>query len=325
MAIKMTLYRTNEGSTFVKSLITAAERGKQVACLVELQARFDEERNLNWGNQLEDAGVHVVYGIPGYKIHTKTALVVRKESDGSLKSYAHIGTGNYNSITSNVYTDIGIFTSDKKICNDLVQLFHFLTGKSLFNSFQKLLVAPFNMKKTFLDLIQREIDHAKNGKDALIIVKVNSFDEIEIAEKLYEASCAGVKIKMYVRGFCTLRPKVKGLSENIEVFSIIGRFLEHSRIFYFKNGHEKVEKGDWYIGSADWMYRNLQNRVEVITPVEEKTLKIRLNDILEIMSKDNSLKWEMDSEGNYSKPKSSSHKSVNTHESLMGIELRNMH
>lgn len=324
LAIKMTLYRTNDGSAFVKSLISAAESGKQVACLVELQARFDEERNLSWGNQLEEAGVHVVYGLQGYKIHTKTAIIVRKEADGNLKSYAHIGTGNYNSVTSNLYTDLGFFTTDKVICNDLVQLFHFLTGKSLFNSFQKLLVAPFNMKKIFLEKIQQEINHVKNGKEGFILVKVNSFDEVEIAEKLYEASQAGVKVKMFVRGFCTLRPKVKGLSENIEVFSIIGRFLEHSRIFYFKNGQDKIEKGDWYIGSADWMYRNLLNRVEVITPIHKKELRLKLYEIFETMLKDNALRWEMDSEGNYTKIKTIG-KNVNTHDYLMQSELKNVH
>jgi polyphosphate kinase len=325
VAIKMTLYRTNDGSAFVKSLIHAAERGKQVACLVELQARFDEERNLNWGIQLEDAGVHVVYGIPGYKIHTKTALVIRKESDGSLKSYAHVGTGNYNSTTSNFYTDVGIFTCNKHICGDLIQLFHFLTGKSLFNNFHSLLVAPFNMKMKFLDLIDREIQFAKSGKEAMIIAKMNSFDEYDLTEKLYEASCAGVKIKLFVRGFCTLRPKILGLSENIEVFSIIGRFLEHSRIFYFKNNHDKIEKGDFYIGSADWMYRNLQNRVEVITPIESKELKIRCHEILEILIKDNQLKWEMQSNGDYIKVKSENQKNYSTHELLMTKHLENLH
>lgn len=324
VAIKMTLYRTNEGSTFVKSLIHAAEKGKQVAVLIELQARFDEERNLNWGNLLENAGVHVVYGIPGYKIHTKTALVIRKENDGHLKSYAHIGTGNYNSLTSNVYTDLGIFTANKTIGGDLIQLFHFLTGKSLFNNFQSLLVAPFNMKKKFIDLIDREIAIAKEGKEAVIMAKVNSFDEIEITEKLYEASKAGVKIKLFVRGFCTLKPKLAGVSDNIEVYSIIGRFLEHSRIFYFKNNQDKVEKSDFFIGSADWMYRNLQNRVEVITPVDDKDLKKYCFEVFDTMTKDNVLKWEMKSNGEYEKVKSTG-KAFSTHEHFMNKKGHEMH
>jgi polyphosphate kinase len=206
-----------------------------------------------------------------------------------------------------------------------VQLFHFLTGKSLFNNFQKLLVAPFNMKKVFLELIQREIENAKSGKDALIMAKMNSFDEVELAEKLYEASCAGVKIKLFIRGFCTLKPKVKGLSENIEVYSIIGRFLEHSRIFYFKNGHDKFDKGDCFIGSADWMFRNLQHRVEVITPVESKALKQRLHLIFETMQKDNLLKWEMLPDGEYSKIKTSANKTLSTQEFLMSNQLKNIH
>jgi polyphosphate kinase len=317
MAIKMTLYRTGDHSLFVKSLIKAAEMGKQVVCLVELKARFDEERNIYWAQQLERAGVHVVYGVVGLKTHTKTALVIRKESDQSLCAYAHIGTGNYHSQTSNLYTDLGIFTCHKGICDDLINLFHFLTGRSMNHEYSNLLVAPFSMKTRFLSMIEREIGFAKKGKDARIIAKMNSMEDVEISEKLYEASQAGVKIILFIRGFCCLKPGVAGLSENIQVVSIIGRFLEHSRLFYFKNGAEKAEEGEFYLGSADWMFRNLNNRVEVITPVFSTDLRKKCWHFIETMLKDERLAWDMQSDGSYKQRKPKTNEETSTHELLM--------
>ena len=324
MAIKMTLYRTSEGSLFVKSLIQAAERGKQVVCLIELQARFDEERNIHWGHELEQAGVHVIYGVTGLKTHTKTALVIRKESDHSLCTYAHIGTGNYHTQTSNLYTDLGIFTTHKPICDDLIQLFHFITGRSLNNTYQHLLVAPFNMKTRFLEMIDREIEHARSGKEALIIAKMNSMDEIDITEKLYQASNAGVKIILIVRGFCTLKPQIPGLSENIHVYSVIGRFLEHSRLFYFKNQAAEAISGEFYLGSADWMHRNLQNRVEVITPIYSRDLKIKCWHFIETVLNDHRLLWEMQADGTYKLRQPPSEAETSTHEVLMQQAIKSI-
>ncbi|MFZ4713449.1 MAG: polyphosphate kinase 1 [Bacteriovoracaceae bacterium] len=324
MAIKMTLYRTGDHSLFVKSLIKAAEMGKQVVCLVELKARFDEERNIYWAQQLEKAGVHVVYGVVGLKTHTKTALVIRKENDGTLGAYAHIGTGNYHSQTSNLYTDLGLFTCNKGICDDLVHLFHFLTGRSMNHVYENLLVAPFSMKTKFLEMIDREIAIAKKGKEAQIVAKMNSMEDIELSEKLYFASQAGVKIVLLIRGFCCLKPGVPGLSENIQVISIIGRFLEHSRIFFFKNGSERNEDGEFYFGSADWMFRNLNNRVEVVTPVFSPELKKKCWHYLETMMKDERQAWDMKSDGSYKQRKPSGEVETSTHEVLMMEALRSV-
>lgn len=323
LAIKMTLYRTGDNSMFVKHLIKAAEMQKQVVCIVELRARFDEERNIFWAQELEKAGVHVVYGVVGYKTHTKTALVIRREADNNLCAYAHIGTGNYHSQTSNIYTDLGVFTTNKELTSELTQLFHYLTGLSLNAPYKNLLVAPFNMKTKFFELIDREIKFALEGKEARIIAKMNSFEDVEIAKKLYEASHAGVKITLIVRGFCCLKPKTPGISDNIEVISIVGRFLEHSRVFYFKNGKDQVEESDFYFGSADWMYRNLNNRVEVITPVFAKDLKLRLWDFIETMMNDQRLVWDMQSDGSYKLRKAKADKETSTHELLMQKALEN--
>ncbi len=263
LAIKMTLYRTGDNSPFIRSLIRAAEQGKQVVCLVELKARFDEERNIYWANELENAGVHVVYGVVGLKTHAKTSLVVRQEQEG-LKCYCHIGTGNYNVVTSRFYTDLGLLTTNEKITSDVVEFFHYLTGRSLKSDYQNLLIAPVNMFARFKAMIEREADHAKAGKPAQIIAKFNNFEENDIAMALYAASQKGVQIDMIVRGFCCLRPGIPGMSENIRVTSIIGRFLEHSRLFYFRNGAKDPIDGEFFIGSADWMYRNLHARVEAI-------------------------------------------------------------
>jgi len=304
IAIKMTLYRTGDNSPFIKSLIRAAEEGKQVVCLVELKARFDEERNIYWAQELENAGVHVVYGVVGLKTHAKTALVVRQENEG-LKCYAHIGTGNYNTTTSRLYTDMGLMTANEAITSELVQFFHYLTGRSLKSDYQNLLVAPVNMFQKFKFMIDREADHARHGRPAGIFVKMNSMEENDIAFALYNASQAGVNIEMVVRGFCCVRPGVKGLSERLRVYSVIGRFLEHSRIFYFRNGAQDPIDGEFYIGSADWMYRNLHARVECIVPIFDRQLKEKIWELIFLHQKDQRQTWEMNSDGSYTQRKGS--------------------
>jgi polyphosphate kinase len=293
-AIKMTLYRTSGDSPIVNALITAAENGKQVAALVELKARFDEENNINWARKLEEAGVHVVYGLVGLKTHTKIVLVVRQEED-EIRRYVHIGTGNYNPKTAKLYTDLGLLSCREDLGADLTDLFNYLTGYSQQKSYRKLLVAPVNLRDRMVGMIRREIEHCKNGKSGRIIAKMNSLVDSHIIATLYEASQAGVQIDLIVRGICCLRPGVEGVSENIRVISIIGRYLEHSRIFYFFNdGNEEV-----YIGSADWMPRNLDRRVEAITPVEDPDLIKDLEEILSMMLADNRQAWELQPDGSY--------------------------
>lgn len=304
LAIKMTLYRTGDNSPFIKSLIRAAEMGKQVVCLIELKARFDEERNIYWAQSLENAGVHVVYGIVGLKTHAKTALVVRQEVEG-LRCYAHIGTGNYNVGTSKSYTDFGLLTANEEITSELVEFFHYLTGRSLKNDYKRLLVAPINMFSRFKQMIEREIEFAKQGKPAHVLAKMNNMEENDISMALYNASQQGVNIDMIVRGFCCLRPGVKGLSEKVKVISIIGRFLEHSRIFYFRNGAIDPIDGDFFLGSADWMYRNLHARVECVVPILDRPLREKLWEILQMYLKDQRQTWEMNSDGNYQQRKGS--------------------
>lgn len=299
LTIKMTLYRTGDNSPFIKSLIKAAEKGKQVVCLVELKARFDEQRNIVWAQKLEDAGVHVVYGILGLKTHTKTTLIIRQEHDGEMMSYAHIGTGNYHSQTSSLYTDLGLLTCNKRISEEVIEVFNYLTGSSLKTDYNDILVAPINMKSSFMNKIQLEIKNKLAGKPARIIAKMNSLEDEVITEALYEASIAGVEITLIVRGFCCLKPGIKGLSDNIKVISIIGRFLEHSRIFYFANGSNNYQDGEFYIGSADWMHRNLHNRVELITPIFDVKLKEKLWDFIEVMLKDNRQAWYLLENGTY--------------------------
>jgi polyphosphate kinase len=299
LTIKMTLYRTGDNSPFIKSLIKAAEKGKQVVALVELKARFDEQRNIAWAQKLEDAGVHVVYGILGLKTHTKTTLVIRQEHDGEIMSYAHIGTGNYHSQTSNLYTDLGLLTSKKQICDEIIEVFNYLTGSSLKTDYHEILVAPINMKSTFLKKIQQEIKNKEAGLPAKIIAKMNSLEDEVITEALYEASRVGVEIVLIVRGFCCLRPGVAHLSENIKVISIVGRFLEHSRVFYFANGMTEGAEGDFYIGSADWMHRNLHNRVELICPIFDAKLKEKLWEFINIMLADNRQAWILNDDGSY--------------------------
>ncbi len=265
LAIKQTLYRIGKESPLVPLLIHAAESGKQVAVLVELKARFDEENNIGWAKKLERAGIHVVYGLVGLKTHAKVALVVRKESDG-LRRYVHLGTGNYNPDTARIYTDISYFTCKEEIAEDASEVFNFLTGFSNKEEFRKLIVAPVNLRKRLLELIGRETEHARNGRPAHLHFKMNALTDIKTIETLYEASKAGVKVDLIVRGICCLRPAVKGISENIRVISIVGRFLEHSRVFYFyNNGHPEI-----YCSSADLMGRNLDRRVELMFPIDDQ-------------------------------------------------------
>jgi polyphosphate kinase len=298
LAIKLTLYRVGDSRSLMDSLARAAEAGKQVACMVELKARFDEQRNIFWAQQLERAGVHVFYGMVGLKTHTKLAMVVRQETDG-LRTYVHIGTGNYNVQTARVYTDFGLFTCRPTITDEVVELFHYLTGRSLKSDYRTLLVAPLNMRQEFMKLIEREVENHKAGQPAGITAKMNSLEDKAIIRALYGASQAGVPVDLIVRGFCCLRPGVPGVSENIRVVSVVGRFLEHSRIFYFRNGEPNPLDGRFFIGSADWMYRNLKNRVEVVTPVEEVTARQRLWQTLETLLSDSRQAWDMHPDGSY--------------------------
>jgi polyphosphate kinase len=296
LCIKQSLYRTSGDSPFIASLIRAAEAGKQVAVLVEVRARFDEARNIEWAKKLEQAGVHVAYGVIGLKTHTKTSLVVRQEGQ-SIRCYGHIGTGNYNSKTARLYEDLGILTCDPAITEDLVGLFNYMTGRSLQAQFNKLLVAPTTMKRSFLDLIEREVAIQQKGGTGRIIAKMNQLEDRTVMDALYAAGRAGVQVDLVVRGFCCLRPGVDGLSPNVRVRSIIGRFLEHSRIFFFGGGHEDPIKGDYFIGSADWMYRNLNTRVEAATPIEQPAHRRHLWKILTYCLQDRRQSWLMRGDG----------------------------
>jgi polyphosphate kinase len=323
LCIKQTLYRTSGDSPFIPSLIKAAESGKQVAVLVELRARFDEARNIHWAGKLEDAGVHVAYGVVGLKTHTKTVLVVRQEA-GGIRCYAYIGTGNFNSKTAGLYEDVGLFTADPAITEDLITLFNYMTGRSRQREYNKLLVAPTTMKSNFLDYIEREILVSTADRPGRIICKMNQLEDREVSDALYRASQAGVQIDCIVRGFCCLRAGVPGLSENIRIHSIIGRFLEHSRIFWFSGGREDPLDGDFIIGSADWMYRNLHNRVEAAVPVENRGLRARLWEILMINLEDHRQSWQMRSDGTYALRDASQlaeddSRMEGTHARLMGL------
>jgi len=298
VAIKMTVYRVGDDTPFVRSLIRAAEGGKQVACVIELQARFDEARNIHWAKEMEKAGAHVTYGVLGLKIHTKVALVVRNEGQ-KLRCYAHIATGNYHVKTARLYTDVGLLTCDPTLTADVVTLFHHLTGRSTKPQFAKLLVAPFNMRDRFRAMIEREVEHHRAGRPARIVAKMNQVEDLELSLALARASQAGVPIDLIVRGFCCLRPGVAGYTELIRVRSIIGRFLEHSRIFYFANGSPDPVDGEFYIGSADWMYRNLSRRVEAATPVEDRNARRQLWEILETSLQDSRQAWELGPDGSY--------------------------
>jgi polyphosphate kinase len=294
-AIKMTLYRIGQNSPLVDLLIEAAEEGKQVAVLVELKARFDERNNIIWANRLEAAGVHVVYGLVNLKTHCKLCLVVRKEADG-IHRYAHIGTGNYNAATAKVYTDLGIFTSNPRLIDDVAEVFNYLTGYSGKREYQELLVAPVSLRQQFKALIAREADHARAGRPTRIIVKNNAVADPAMIRALYRASQAGVPIDMIVRGVCCLRPAIAGISDRITVRSVVGRFLEHSRIYYFLNGGDE----EIYIGSADWMERNLDRRVEVVTPVHDPAIRNHLRDVvLHALLHDTHRAMELRSDGTY--------------------------
>jgi polyphosphate kinase len=300
LTIKMTLYRVGQNSPIVKTLLEARrDFGKQIAVLVELKARFDEESNISWARMLEQEGVHVTYGLVGLKTHSKIALVVRKEGD-HIRRYIHLGTGNYHHITASLYEDMGMFTADQEIGADASDLFNYLTGYSSKKDYRKLLIAPINMRQRFTDMIEREIVNKKNGKDAYLLFKMNSLVDPLIIRKLYQASQAGVKIDLLIRGICSLRPGIKGVSENIRVISILGRFLEHSRVYYFLNdGNEEI-----YMGSADLMPRNLNQRVEILFPVEDRQMIRRIRkDILETYLTDNTKARLMKSDGTYNRIK----------------------
>jgi polyphosphate kinase len=322
VSIKMTAYRIGDDTPFVKSLIRAAEHGKQVACVIEIKARFDEERNLHWAAELERVGAHVTFGVSGLKTHAKLALVVRNEA-GCLRSYVHIGTGNYHVKTARLYTDIGLLTCDPSLTREVVSLFHYLTGHAQVPVFSALLVAPTSMRSRFLDLISHEIENQRAGRPARIVAKMNQLEDPEIIGALCEASESGVPIDLIVRGFCCIRPGVPGRTENIRVRSIIGRFLEHSRIFHFANGQENPVKGEFFIGSGDWMHRNLSKRIEVMTPIFAEGLKNKLWEILDICLRDRRQAWILSKDGTYSQlqPDETSEgpEGVGTQQALMNL------
>jgi polyphosphate kinase len=296
VAIKITIYRTSSDSPIIRALADAARRGKQVAVLVEITARFDEAPNIAWGQLLEREGVHVSYGVEKLKTHVKLALVVREEA-GKLHRYAHVGTGNYHSGTARIYEDLGLLTSDPALCGDVARLFNQLTGALPAYSYEKLIVAPHDMRSRFIELIRREAEHASAGRPARIRAKMNQLQDQELIRELYKAGQAGVAISLNVRGLCCLRPGVPGLSETIEVFSVVGRFLEHARIYEFLDGgHPR-----YYLGSADWMKRNLDRRVESVAPVEDAELTRELSAILDVYDADNHSRWDCDADGVYTR------------------------
>lgn len=294
LAIKLTLYRTSGDSSIIQSLIRAAENGKQVAALVELKARFDEEKNIVWARELEKAGVHVVYGLVGLKIHTKTTLVVREEADG-IRRYCHVGTGNYNPKTARLYEDLGLLTCDPDIGSDLTQLFNLLTGYAREPQFSKLLVAPSFMRGAILDLIANEASH---GADGHIVLKLNSLVDAEMIDALYAASQAGTRVDLIIRGISCLRPGVAGLSDNVHVRSIVGRYLEHARVYRFAHGAESGGQA-YYIGSADLMPRNLDRRVEALAPVEDPALQEQVDEIVDVNLADDTLAWTLSPDGTW--------------------------
>jgi polyphosphate kinase len=313
VAIKQTLYRTSDDSPIVKALLRAAERGKQVAVLVEVKARFDEQNNIEWGRMLETAGVHVTYGLVGLKTHCKATLIVRSE-DGRPRTYCHIGTGNYHVRTARLYTDLGLLTADAEIGNDMVNLFHFLTGHAPDQRYSQLVVAPRDMRRVFEELIRREVRLQEEHGSGRIIAKMNALDDVAIIQELYRASQAGVQIDLIIRGHSRLRPGLPGYSENIRVTSIIGRFLEHERLFYFHNHGAP----DIYIGSGDWRSRNLQDRVEAMVPIRAPELQRRLTELLRLALRDNRLTWELTPDGHYlPRERGDDEEEVSFHDCLM--------
>ena len=312
LAIKQTVYRTSEDSPLVSALIKASERGKQVVCMLELKARFDEEANIEWAKRLEEVGVHVVYGIPGLKTHIKALLVVRREGD-QVRNYVHIGTGNYHSTTARLYTDLGLVTADPEIGADVAEMFNLLTGYSRPADYRRVLVSPHSMRSSILAEIEATVAAHKAGREAKILMKMNSLVDRTCIEALYRASQAGVEVEINVRGICCLRPGVPELSENIRVVSLVGRFLEHSRVYAFQRG------GDWniFIGSADLMPRNLDARVELVTPVEDEIARDQILDVMERCFSDNSNSWVLDSSGNWSRLSPEGGERRNAQEELM--------
>ena len=307
VSIKMTLYRSGTNSPIVQALMAASESGKQVTVMVELKARFDEENNLIWAKALEKSGAHVIYGIKGFKVHAKAALVTRRKN-GTLKQYAHLGTGNYNPATAKIYTDLSYMTSKDDVTNDLTRFFHFLTGFSKKGKLDELYMSPSQIKPKILSLIQNE---ARKGTDGQIIAKVNSLVDEDVIRALYKASQAGVKIDLIVRGICCLKTGIEGVSENIRVISILGKYLEHPRVFYFKNDETQV-----YISSADWMPRNLVRRIELLTAIKDEKSRDKILQILKLQVSDNNLAHELLSDGSYVKVKTDGQKSVNNHRSM---------
>ncbi|MEK6686912.1 MAG: polyphosphate kinase 1, partial [Gemmatimonadota bacterium] len=294
LAIKITLYRIGTESGIARRLVEAAERGKQVAVLIELQARFDEESNIQWATRLQDAGAHVSYGVAGLKTHAKTILVVRREGEG-IRRYVHIGTGNYSARNARTYTDFGLFSAREELGADLTDLFNVLTGFATREQYRRIVVAPAGIRPWLLDRISREADHAKAGRPARILAKINALVDQEIILALYEASNAGVQVDLLVRGICCLRPGIAGASERIRVVSVIGRFLEHSRAWWFQNhGEEEV-----LISSADWMPRNLNRRIEVAVPLEDPAQRTLARGLMEVCLQDNRQAWDLLPNGNY--------------------------
>lgn len=316
LAIKQTLYRVSGNSPIIEALSKAAENGKQVTVLVELKARFDEENNIHWARQLEKAGCHVIYGVIGLKTHSKILLIVRQEKKG-IKRYVHLGTGNYNDVTAKFYTDIGIITSKPEFGEDASVIFNMLSGYFKPDNMSKITIAPYRLRKKLEHLVERETEYAKSGKKAKIIAKMNSLVDKKLMISLYRASQAGVEIDLIVRGICCLRPGIKGLSDNIKVRSIVGRYLEHSRIYYFfNNGKEEI-----YLSSADWMYRNLDKRVETMTIVEEPLIKKEIKEILDIYLKDNVKARILLSDGSYTKIDAEG-RNVNAQEELFSLSKK---
>lgn len=302
LAIKQTLYRVGRNSPVVRTLLEAQENHKQVAVLVELKARFDEESNIGWAKMLEREGVHVAYGLVGLKTHSKIALVIRREGE-HIRRYVHLSTGNYNAVTAHTYEDIGMFTADEDIGKDATDLFNYLTGYSAKKDYRKLLVAPINLRERFEEMIHREMEHQKEGRQGQLIFKCNHIVDKPMIRLLYEASMAGVQIDLLVRGICSLRPGIPGLSENIRVRSVVGRFLEHSRIYYFRNGGDE----QIYMGSADLMPRNINRRVESLFPVEDAQLiRYLRNDVLAVYLQDNLKSRVMNPDGTYDRIKPAS-------------------
>jgi polyphosphate kinase len=294
LAIKLTIYRTSSDSPIVRALAEAARRGKQVVVLVEVTARFDEAPNISWGQYLEKEGVHVAYGVKRLKTHVKLALVVREEGP-RVRLYSHVGTGNYHAGTARLYEDLGVITANPEICDDVAMVFNSLTSASPRSDYRRMLIAPLTMRDRFMEMIEREAEHARAGRPAGIDAKMNQLQDPDMIRALYRAGKAGVPISLNVRGLCCLRPGVPGLSENVRVFGVVGRFLEHSRVFRFMNGGDP----EYYLGSADWMRRNLNSRVETILPILDDDLKAQLDRMLNVYQADNSTVWECAPDGTY--------------------------